>query len=212
MAKEKVEAIELPKPDFRHLKVRVVGDRVVTHRFSEKAKKQMRDKTTKKATKGREPKDPQGEYVASLYWLDKSGNEISANGDPAKHRTGFGIKSLAFKKAMVRAGKESLGMNMTFTRTAFHISGEFVRIMTGDFKKPAIPKMREDVCPLPKGGADLRYRGEFLDWGAELNIRYNAAVISAEQIINLLIYAGFGVGVCEHRPEKNGNWGMFQVA
>ena len=212
MAKGKVKAIELPKPDFRELKVRVVGERVVTHKFSEKAKKQIRDKVGKKPTKGREAKDPVAEYTASLYWLDKSGNEIESKSDPAKHKTGFGIKSLAFKKAMVRAGKESLGMNMTFTRTTFHVSGEFVRIMTGDFKKPAKPQMREDVCPLPTGGADLRYRGEFLDWGAELSIRYNAAVISAEQIINLLVYAGFGVGVCEHRPEKNGNWGMFQVA
>ncbi len=40
----------------------------------------------------------------------------------------------------------------------------------------------------------------------------NSGAISAEQIANLLNTAGFGVGIGEWRPEKNGSYGRFHVA
>lgn len=62
------------------------------------------------------------------------------------------------------------------------------------------------------GTADIRYRGEFREWSADLAIRFNASVLSAEQITNLFNMAGFGVGVGEWRPERSGSFGMFHVA
>ena len=41
---------------------------------------------------------------------------------------------------------------------------------------------------------------------------YNASAVSPEQIINYFNIGGFGVGVGEWRPEKDGQWGRFHVA
>ena len=75
--------------------------------------------------------------------------------------------------------------------------------------------MREDIVRLPNGSADLRFRGEMFPWSADLSIRYNAGIITPEQVINLVNLAGFHVGVGEWRPgspKKTGSFGMFHAA
>jgi hypothetical protein len=62
------------------------------------------------------------------------------------------------------------------------------------------------------GTADLRYRGEFSPWKATLTVKYNANLMSAEQVVNLFETAGFAVGVGEWRPERDGPYGRFHVA
>jgi hypothetical protein len=45
----------------------------------------------------------------------------------------------------------------------------------------------------------------------KLNVTFNAGKFSAEQVLNLLQYAGFSCGLGEWRPEKNGDSGTFEV-
>jgi hypothetical protein len=45
-----------------------------------------------------------------------------------------------------------------------------------------------------------------------LDVRFNRNVLSAAQIVNLFNTAGFGGGIGEWRPEKDGQFGMFHVA
>ena len=71
--------------------------------------------------------------------------------------------------------------------------------------------MREDMVRVGMGAADLRYRGEFTDWEADIPVKYNSNAWSIEQLINVFNVAGFASGVGEWRPQKNGNFGMFQV-
>ena len=71
--------------------------------------------------------------------------------------------------------------------------------------------MREDMVRVGMGAADLRYRGEFTEWQADVPVRYNANAWSIEQLINVFNVAGFASGVGEWRPQKNGNFGMFKV-
>jgi hypothetical protein len=42
-------------------------------------------------------------------------------------------------------------------------------------------------------------------------VRYNANVITLEQLTHLFSQAGFSVGLAEWRVEKNGDKGMFEI-
>ena len=215
MAKKKVEIIELKKIDIRNIEIKVVGDSpVMLHAWSEKAKRQMMDKQNGVAkVKKKEPRNPQKEYAQSLYWLDAKNELIKADGDPDKHKYGFGIPSVSFKSAAVSACRNIDGIPMTLARGVFHVKGEYVPILTGKKDEYAKPRMREDLVVVSNGSPDFRYRGEFYPWHCNLTIRYNAGVLNAEQIINLLNVAGFACGVGEWRPssQATGNHGMFHV-
>jgi hypothetical protein len=184
------QAITLPRLNLKVIKLRLVGDSaLISHAWSEKAKREMLNKQMKKATQAKEAKDPQADYEASLY----------------KHPDGgFGFPSIAFKGAAVDACSSISGVTKVEARGAFHINGDMVKII-GE------PTPREDMVRIAMGTADIRYRGEFREWSAEITLRYNANVLSAEQIANLFNTAGFAVGVGEWRPQKNGSFGMFHV-
>lgn len=98
------------------------------------------------------------------------------------------------------------GVTKVQARGAFHLNGEFVK-MNGEG-----PFMREDMVRIAMGTADIRHRGEFRDWHVVVSVRYNASVLSAEQIINLFNVAGFATGCGEYRPSRDGSYGMFHVA
>jgi len=189
-ASEGATVIELAAPDLRMIQLTVVGTSpLICHKWSEKAKKEMLDKHMKKATKAKEAKDPEQDYEGSLYPHPDGG---------------YGFPAVAFKAAAVRAGTYA-DMTMTFLRGAFYIPGELVKI-EGD------PEPREDMVKVGMGKPDIRYRGMFPTWRVTLPLRYNARIISAEQIVNLFQVAGFSVGVGEWRPERNGSFGTFEVA
>lgn len=189
--------INIPVPDMRILKVTVQGiSSLICHRWSTKARKQIEDKQGKKARKAREVRDPEAEYLASLYPVDGNGT--------------YGFPAAAFKHAMIGACRYCQGVPMTFAKGAFFVMGDILPI------KGSKPRMRTDMVRVPpgRGGADIAYRGEFPQWSIELSIRYNTNVITPEQIMNLLALAGISIGVGEQRPSapmKPGSNGMWEV-
>jgi hypothetical protein len=198
------QAVKLAPLNIGVMEITVVGDSpLIVHKFSEKAKEQMLDKQMKKASPGKEAKDPWRDFVESMYWLD---------GMPAKptekdvEAGRFGFPAVAFKAAAVTACTSIGDMTKVAARQAFHVESEFVEIIS------AAPSMREDVCRVGMGTADLRYRGEFMPWSAKLTVKFNANLMSAEQIINLFETAGFAVGIGEWRPERDGQFGRFHVS
>ena len=183
--------ITLPPMNLQTIKLTVVGDSaLICHAWSSKAKKMMLDKQMKKATEKKQAKSPADDYRESLYPFPGGG---------------FGFPSVGFKAAMVSACRFAEGVKMTELRGALHIVGDMVKI-EGE------PRPREDMVRVGMGVADIRYRGEFPKWKAQLTIQFNASMISTEQVANLLNIAGFGVGVGEWRPERNGSFGRFHVA
>jgi hypothetical protein len=196
------QVIELPKLNLKILTITLIGDSsLITHKWSEKAIKGMLDKQMKKAKGAREAKDPWMDFCHSLYWLsDMPAKPTEATIKKAK----FGFPAVAFKAAAVNACSQVDGLTKVNARASFHIDKEFVIIQ-------GTPEIREDMVRIAMGTADIRYRGEFKKWKAEFELRYNANVLSAEQIVNLFNVAGFGVGVGEWRPQKNGSYGMFHV-
>ena len=94
-------------------------------------------------------------------------------------------------------------------RGAFFIDGDENQML--EIKSDA-PIMREDMVKVGMGTADIRYRGEFRNWSADINISFNEnGQYSLEQIINIINAGGYVCGVGEWRPERDGQYGMFHV-
>jgi hypothetical protein len=171
----------------------LIGDSpLITHRFSDKARKWMLDKQMKQPKQAREAKDPHADFLESMYPV------------PGKKDT-YGFPSIGFKSSAVDAAK-MVNLFKTDTRGSFHINGDLVTILC-----PTGPKMREDTVRIGNGVTDLRYRAEFFPWSAEILLRYNKRALSADQIVNLFNTAGFAIGVGEWRPAKDGSFGMYHV-
>lgn len=211
MATQKTEtqAVSIPAIDIRTAIIKVVGDSpLIMHKWSEKARKEILDKQMKKAkAKGHDAKDPVRDFIESLYWLDGEPEDKTEAGfmEAINNGARFGFPSIAFKAAAVAAGYRSgITPNKVSMNAAFHIDGEFVEIA-------GVPEMREDMVRVGMGTADIRYRGEFREWYAVFPVRYNASVISLEQLANLFNLGGFACGVGERRPEKGGAFGMFHI-
>lgn len=213
-ATEERQEIVIPKIDVQNVTFKIIGDSpLIVHAWSEKAKRMMLDKQSKKASAGKEIRNPVREFVDSLYWLtDKPDDSIC---DEEHHEelmefishSKFGFPSTAFKASAVDGGFRSGAIpNKVSAYSAFHIPDEFVEIK-------GTPTMREDMVRL--GGinraADLRYRGEFVNWSAEITVFYNRKAISVEQLANLFNLGGFACGLGEWRVEKGGENGQFHI-
>ena len=223
--------IFIPKMQLKTFKIGVSnkasGEPLVLHAWSRKAIQIMLDKQMgKPSAKKKEPKNPVMDFFDTLYWMEPRPEEKLAACGPEDFETAnklvkgyqFGFPSIGFKKAMVSACRNVDGIDMVFARGAFLVVGDgtdvqdgmsMIKLMHG--KKSAVPQIRQDMVRLAGKTSDIRFRGEFTNWEATLTIKYNAGVITPEQIINLLNIAGFAVGVGESRPEKDGQWGTFQV-
>lgn len=200
--------IMLPRLDMRTIRIRLIGDSpLICHAWSEKAKKEMLNKQMGVATAGKEPKDPGRDFLESLYTMNPNAKREVVHGATVQASAdgGFGFPAVAFKNAAVTACT-SLGKAITkvAARQAFHVCGELIHI-------DGTPTMREDMVRIGMGTADIRFRGEFREWSCLLDVRYNARVLTDEQIVNLFNVAGFAVGVGEWRPERDGQYGLFHV-
>ena len=111
---------------------------------------------------------------------------------------------------MVR-GAKAAGAVMTDCRSSFFIMPDGFLDM--DLARIEFDKvsMHEGVVRLPNGSADLRYRPLYESWRIHLEIQFNALQIQIPQLVNLCRLAGFGVGLCEWRPECGGTFGRFTV-
>ena len=205
-----VEAgFHIPAIEISSFELTLVGDSpLIVHAWSEKAKKEILDKQMKVAkTRVRAIRNPAGDFIDSLYWLSEKPTEptMEAFYQALEKGARFGFPSVAFKAAAVSAGfRSGVTKNKTVPNSAFHINGDMVRIN-------GTPQIREDMVRVGMGAADLRYRGEFKTWSASFQVRFNTAVFTIQQIINLFNLGGFACGIGEWRPEKGGSFGMYHV-
>lgn len=189
--------IELKPIRIEEFDIPIVGlSPLVTHNWSEKALRMIRDSQAQKTRSKKEPKDPQAEYEAAFYRLP--------DGEP-------GIPATAFKSATVQGARYFEAITMTALKQAFFVQGEgpeqLVRIV-GE------PEMWESPVRVGMGTCDLRYRPRFWPWSAVLRVRFNALLLSATSVANLVNAGGLG-GVGEWRPSApksyTGSYGMYEV-
>jgi hypothetical protein len=191
--------IDLAPIELRTIYVEIEGDTpLLVHRFGEKARREIADRQGGKAREGKKNRvrKPEEEFEAAKYlFIDEDG--IQREGFPAN----------GIKKAMISAGYRYLGLQKVDLRGDMHINRRYVAIDG----PPSI--MQEDVVRLSGIGrtADLRYRPVYEPWAMTIPITYMPNRLTEERIVGMLAYAGFSIGLGEHRPEKDGDYGRFSI-
>lgn len=195
----KKEVVNIERPNFEVLGATIKGTSpLIVSKFSEKAKKQILDKQMKKAAKKKESRKPEKEFEAAKY-LTSDGKD--------------GFPALCVKLAMVDSARFVDGVPATVLRgTVFVVPDDMETGLV--YIKSRKCKMVEDVVRLQGMGrpADLRFRPYYYDWSMKLSIKYDKDILSREQVMNLLARAGVSNGLGEWRPERNGQFGMFEVS
>jgi len=183
----KIQSVEIPIKGISPL---------IIHAFSEKAKKQIEDKQQGRAQNSkRERKNPQEDFEGAKH-IAEDGWE--------------GFPAAGFKAAIIRAAKIT-GLVMKDTQTALFVEADCPR--TQLVKINGKSRMREDMVRIGMGSADVRYRPEYPEWSAKLNITYNDGILSLDQVFQLIKTAGFFCGIGEMRPEKTKfNFGRWDLA
>jgi hypothetical protein len=168
---------------------------LIMHQWSEKAKREMRDKQQEgKKTKTREKRVPFDEAKAATYTT--KGGEI-------------GIPGMAFKSALVSAAHKDIGIEKTLVRKAlFLVTNDPNKVLPIEGSEPTV---REDMVRVGMGSADLRYRPEFTEWSCKITLEVDSELLQRDDVLALVDRAGFGVGICEWRPEKGGEFGRFEI-
>lgn len=194
------EEITLPSLKVGRMKVRVRGDLLVIKCFDKKSQEMMKEKSTGRAQR-RALVDVHDSFNRARYIYEDKDCCLAVH----------------FKKAMISAAND-VKLKMTdIRRQIFCVGslngGEYVPILDAKTNKPMKPRLREDWVRQNQGkGATMTFRPEYTNWAAEFVIEYNSSVITAEQIMNLLVIAGFSCGIGENRPSKSGNgWGRFEL-
>ena len=236
---KKTELVEIRPIEMVETTIRIVGDTpLIMHAWSAKAKREILEKeigATK--TKARDPKNPIEDFAASMYWLTPMPEEFTKESmSEALEGARFGFPVTGVKQAAISAAyRMGWAKDKMSLRGAFFIEPDADVYYGGDlnidFDKKKIsvvpnalrkeqiieihsdtPTMREDMVRVGMGSADIRYRGEFTNWYADLKIKFNAnGQYSLEQIINIINAGGQVCGIGEWRPERDGQYGMFRV-
>ena len=210
-----VEVIEIRPIEVKRATVRIVGDTpLIMHAWSEKAKREMLEKQMKGTkTKAKAAKDPIEDFIRSMYWKTPMPTDMTQAGFERAISEGaqFCFPVTAIKQAAISAAfrmgwaKDKMSM-----RGAFFIDGDENQMIEIHSDPPVL---REDMVKVGMGTADIRYRGEFRNWYADLVVSYNAnGTYSLEQIVNIINAGGYACGIGEWRPERDGQYGMFHVA
>lgn len=179
-----------------------VGSPLVIHAFSEKAKGEIRDKQQKKAKKKKEERKPEEEFLAARY-VDAEGRECAP--------------ITALKKAIISAATAFDDLTKVALRQALFVDSvvapgsPLIPIESHD-GSPAKGVMREDAVTIGINTRGLAYRPEYKEWQLRIRIEFNPRLVSEEQVLALVDQAGWGVGICEGRPEKSSalGWGRFE--
>lgn len=176
------------------------GTPLVIHAFAEKAKQEIRDKQQKKAKKVHEERRPLEESEAAKYF-DEQGRECAP--------------ITAIKKSIITAATAFDDITKTGLRQAIFVSSKSGPGLLVPIEKydgtPAVGVMREDAVTIGMNIRGLTYRPEYKEWQLRVNIEYNPRIVSEEQLLALVDQAGWGVGICEGRPERSSalGWGRF---
>ena len=193
MAKEKI--INLKKLELGLIKVKVIGNSPFLPEPMDMAVLERYNKIKSKQGYFKDDISEEEKVKAKFYY--------TADGKP-------GILARAFYNSMIRASSylfEIKQGGMRNIKEGITVKGDVLPLK---FKKQSVVTHWGRTSGM-KGSPRKIMRNQFDDWSVELIIEYNKNNLSAEQIINVLNWAGFHIGVGGFRKEKTGNYGSFHI-
>jgi len=122
----------------------------------------------------------------------------------------YGIPARAIYNSMIRASSYLFDIKqggMRNIKEGVTIVGDILPLK---FKKQKVLTHWGRTSGM-KGSPRKIMRNAFEDWSVEVAVQFNKANLSAEQIVNVLNWAGFHIGVGGFRKEKTGNFGAFHI-
>lgn len=200
---EKVEQVTFDTVTEEFVLRGMPGSVLVVHRFSEKAKKEIEDKQQKKERKAKSARLPDEEVEAAKY-VDSKGREC--------------VPVTAIKKALVNAATAfdditKVGLRQAVFAFPTGDPGSMLVPIELPDGTPAVGIKREDAVTIGVNTRGLAYRPEYIEWQLRVSVEFNPRIVSREQLRALMKQAGWGVGLCEGRPERMSalGWGRFQI-
>ncbi len=121
-----------------------------------------------------------------------------------------GIPARAFYNAMIRASRyliDKTDGGMGRVREAITVHGDILPLTYDRVEQITHWGRTAGRTQSPR----KIIRNAFYGWGVTLDIDYNAEQLSAENILNILNWAGFHIGVGAFRKENSGNFGLFKI-
>jgi hypothetical protein len=206
-----LSALLSKKRPYQTARFWIVGDTpIIVHAWSEKTRLEMLAKQVKATKPGREVRDPQAEYVASLYEMSDGV---------------YGFPVTGIKKCLLASAHKDRGIARSTVLAALHLDAEMVRV------RPALagavcdmplvrvwgskPEMREDMVKIGSGlnkVASLAYRGQFKHWAFNITAHFNPALLTTEALAFIIQESGLACGLGEWRNERSGVFGSFHLA
>jgi hypothetical protein len=196
-------------PNLVRISVRIEGATpYVQNAFSKKARdKMLADMATPKAERKSKTARPPRNYDDDFA--------------QAQHRAvegWIGIPASAFRAGMIDACRTA-NIVMTRAKLALKIVADGFDAADGSplvkLQSPRPPERTEMLVRNDNGSADIRIRPMWRQWAADLTIEFDADMITAESVVNLLDRTGRQVGIGEGRNfSKNSvgmGWGEFAV-
>ncbi len=183
------------------------GVPLVVHQFGEKVRGEIRSKQQKLPKEAKPKRNPAEECEAAKY-IDGKGRECAP--------------ITAVKKAIVTACTAMDNLTKVAMRQALFVkptvalSSMLVPIesASGSAGSWLVGVMREDAVTIGINTRGLAYRPAYADWCLRVTVEFNPRLVSRAQVLELAVQAGWGVGICEGRPEKSSalGWGRFCVS
>lgn len=199
--------VEIRPANLQVISVEIEGTApYVQLKFSEKAKGLMAAKqmagSAGKASKAKAARSFEDDFAQAQH--------ISEDG-------WCGIPATAFRAAMIDACR-TVGLEMTRAKMAVFVVADGLDAEDGT---PLVrldappPEMHVGAVRNATGVADLRARPMWRRWKATVTLRFDADILTAENVVNLLSRAGQQVGIGEGRPFSKKSvgqgWGTFEV-
>lgn len=175
---------------------------LLTNKFSDEAAEKLAESQQGPRIKSaKAPRDGHAEFLAARYIISP---------DPAGEWDNdiCGFPAAGIKKAMVAAAMRVTDAKGTWIRAILNVEGEAGTGLVAI--KSQAPKMQTDHV-VQAGRGNLRYRPVFWPWEMDVPITFNTDQLKAADVVNLVQQAGFSIGIGDWRPEKNGQYGTFEV-